>query len=128
MIELKIAADSAAEALNDLAELAKIVGLIEGVAEERNKTATQTEKAQSPSPMPEDIAPWAESEPIGEEPVTERTYTLEELRAAGVAAARTHGKAAVQTILKALDANSMTALKQGQYPEFMKRLGELNAE
>ena len=51
MIELKIAADSAAEALNDLAELAKIVGLIEGVAEERNKTATQTEKAQSPSPV-----------------------------------------------------------------------------
>ena len=53
---------------------------------------------------------------------------LEEIRAAGVAAAKAHGKPAVQAILKDLGAPGMTALDPGQYREFMRKLGELNAE
>ena len=61
------------------------------------------------------------------QPAPEAKLTLEIVRAAGVAAARAHGKPAVHEILKSLGVPGMTALTADQYPEFMRKLGELNA-
>lgn len=144
MIEIKIAGNSAAEALADLAELAKLLGLTEaptkkrctmeppaGSVRERPPLSEVSEPAAEAVPEPE--APAGDWEPGGgasvEEPIPAgTTLTLEEIRAAGVAAAKAHGKPAVQAILKDLGVPGMTALDPGQYIEFMRKLGELNAE
>lgn len=144
MIEIKIAGNSAAEALADLAELAKLVGLTEaptkkrctmeppaGSVRERPPLSEVSEPAAEAAPEPE--APVGDWEPGGGASVEEPTpagpaLTLEEIRAAGVAAAKLHGKPAVQAILKSLGVPGMTALTPDQYPEFMRKLGELNAD
>lgn len=146
MIEIKIAGNSAAEALADLAELAKLVGLTEapakkrctmvppsGSVRERPPLSEVPEPAAEAAPEPEPEAPAGDWEPGGgasvEEPIPAgTTLTLEEIRAAGVAAAKSHGKPAVQAILKDLGVPGMTALDPSQYMEFMRKLGELNAE
>lgn len=145
MIEIKIAGNSAAEALADLAELAKLVGLTEaptkkrctmeppaGSVRERPPLSEVSEPAAEAAPEPEPEAPAGDWEPGGgasvEEPIPGPALTLEEIRAAGVAAAKLHGKPAVQAILKGLGVPGMTALTPDQYPEFMRKLGELNAE
>lgn len=146
MIEIKIAGNSAAEALADLAELAKLVGLTEapvkkrctmeppsGSVRERPLLSEVPEPAAEAAPEPEPEAPAGDWEPGGgasvEEPIPAgTTLTLEEIRAAGVAAAKAHGKPAVQAILKDLGVPGITALDPGQYIEFMRKLGELNAE
>lgn len=146
MIEIRIAGNSAAEALADLAELAKLVGLTEAPAKKQSKPEPPSESvrerpplskvpepAAEAAPEPEPEAPAGDWEPGGgasvEEPIPAgTTLTLEEIRAAGVAAAKAHGKPAVQAILKDLGAPGMTALDPGQYIEFMRKLGELNAE
>lgn len=138
MIEIKIAGNSAAEALADLAELAKLVGLTEAPAKKRctmeppaGSVRERPHLSEVSEPEPE--APAGDWEPGGgaslEEPIPAGpALTLEEIRAAGVAAAKAHGKPAVQAILKGLGAPGMTALTPDQYPEFMRKLGELNAE
>lgn len=145
MIEIKIAGNSAAEALADLAELAKLVGLTEaptkkrctmeppaGSVRERPPLSEVSEPAAEAAPEPEPGAPAGDWEPGGgasvEEPIPGPALTLEEIRAAGVAAAKLHGKPAVQAILKDLGVPGMTALDPGQYREFMRKLGELDAE
>lgn len=146
MIEIKIAGNSAAEALADLAELAKLVGLTEapakkrctmvppsGSVRERPPLSEVPEPAAEAAPEPEPEAPAGDWEPGGgasvEEPIPAgTTLTLEEIRAAGVAAAKAHGKPAVQAVLKDLGVPGMTALDPSQYMEFMRKLGELNAE
>lgn len=146
MIEIRIAGNSAAEALADLAELAKLVGLTEAPAKKQSKPEPPSESVRERPPLskvpepaaeaasePEPEAPAGDWEPGGgasvEEPIPAgTTLTLEEIRAAGVAAAKAHGKPAVQAILKDLGAPGMTALDPGQYIEFMRKLGELNAE
>lgn len=146
MIEIKIAGNSAAEALADLAELAKLVGLTDAPAKKQSKPelpseivrerpplSEVSEPAAEAAPEPEPEAPAGDWEPGGgasvEEPIPAgTTLTLEEIRAAGVAAAKAHGKPAVQAILKDLGAPGMTALDPDQYIEFMRKLGELNAE
>lgn len=146
MIEIKIAGNSAAEALADLAELAKLVGLTEAPAKKRCTMAPPSgsvrerpplsevpEPAAEAAPEPEPEAPAGDWEPGGgasvEEPIPAgTTLTLEEIRAAGVAAAKAHGKPAVQAVLKDLGVPGMTALDPSQYMEFMRKLGELNAE
>lgn len=148
MIEIKIAGNSAAEALADLAELAKLVGLTEAPTKKRCTMAPPSgsvrerpplsempevpEPAAEAAPEPEPEAPAGDWEPGGgasvEEPIPGPALTLEEIRAAGVAAAKAHGKPAVQAILKDLGVPGMTALDPGQYREFMRKLGELNAE
>ena len=149
MIEIKIAGNSAAEALADLAELAKLVGLTEAPTKKRcamappsgsvrerpplSEMSDMPEPAAEAAPEPEPEAPAGDWEPGGgasvEEPIPAgTTLTLEEIRAAGVAAAKAHGKPAVQAILKDLGVPGMTALDPGQYIEFMRKLGELNAE
>ena len=77
--------------------------------------------------------PASDWEPGGgasvEEPIPAGpAFTREEIRKAGIDAAKAHGKPAVQAILKDLGAPGMTALDPGQYREFMRKLGELNAE
>lgn len=146
MIEIKIAGNSAAEALADLAELAKLVGLTgaptkkrctvappSGSVRERPPLSEESEPVAEAAPEPEPEAPAGDWEPGGgasvEEPIPAgTTLTLEEIRAAGVAAAKAHGKSAVQAILKDLGVPGMTALDPSQYIEFMRKLGELNAE
>lgn len=144
MIEIKIAGNSAAEALADLAELAKLVGLTETPAKKQSKPEPPSESVRERPPLsgvseptaevvPEPEAPAGDWEPGGGAPVEEPipagpALTLEEIRAAGVAAAKAHGKPAVQAILKDLGVPGMTALDPGQYREFMRKLGELNAE
>lgn len=145
MIEIKIAGNSAAEALADLAELAKLVGLTEaptkkrctmgppaGSVRERPPLSKVPEPAAAPEPEPEPEVPAGDWGPGGgasvEGPIPGPALTLEEIRAAGVAAAKLHGKPAVQAILKDLGVPGMTALTPDQYPEFMRKLGELNAE
>lgn len=145
MIEIKIAGNSAAEALADLAELAKLVGLTEAPAKKQSKPELPSESVRERPPLsevsepaaeaalePETEAPAGDWEPGGgasvEEPIPGPVLTLEEIRAAGVAAAKLHGKPAVQAILKGLGVPGMTALTPDQYPEFMRKLGELNAE
>lgn len=149
MTEIKIAGNSAAEALADLAELAKLVGLTEAPTKKRCTMAPPSgsvqerpplseafempEPAAEAAPEPEPEAPAGDWEPGGgasvEEPIPAgTTLTLEEIRAAGVAAAKAHGKPAVQAILKDLGVPGMTALDPSQYMEFMRKLRELNAE
>ena len=152
MIEIKIAGNSAAEALADLAELAKLVGLTEAPAKKRCTMAPPSGSVQERPPLSEvsempgvpepaaEAAPEPEPEatagdwaPGGgasvEEPIPAgTTLTLEEIRAAGVAAAKAHGKPAVQAILKDLGVPGMTALGPSEDIEFMRKLGELNAE
>ena len=146
MIEIKIAGNSAAEALADLAELAKLVGLTETPTKKQSKPEFPPESIREHPPLSgvseptaeaapesEPEAPAGDWEPGGGAPVEEPipagpALTLDEIRAAGVAAAKAHGKPAVQAILKDLGAPGMTALDPGQYREFMRKLGELNAE
>lgn len=142
MIEIKIAGNSAAEALADLAELAKLVGLTEAPTPTKKQGKPEAPSgsvrerpplSEVPAPEPESEAPAGDWEPGGGAPVEEpelepEALTLEEIRAAGVAAAKAHGKPAVQAILRSLGAPGMTALTPDQYPEFMRKLGELNAE
>lgn len=131
MIEIKIAGNTAADALAELAKLAETAGLAAAPA-----TAPPA-SVGAPAPGPEvepgapELAPVVLEEPTpepeGEEPPA-KPLTLEEVRKAGVEAARTHGKPAVHAILKELDAPGMTALTPEQYPIFMRKLGGLDAE
>lgn len=146
MIEIKIAGNSAAEALADLAELAKLVGLTEAPAKKQSKPEPPPESVRErptlsevpeptaeAAPEPEPEAPAGDWEPGGgasvEEPIPAGpTFTREEIRRAGIDAAKAHGKSAVQDILQGFGVRGMTELTPEQFPEFMRKLGELNAE
>ena len=53
------------------------------------------------------------------------TYTIEQIRERGTAAARAHGNQAVKAILKELGVGGMTALTKEQYPTFLEKLAAL---
>lgn len=146
MIEIKIAGNSAAEALADLAELAKLAGLIEAPAKKQSKPELPSESvrerptlseapepAAEAAPEPEPEAPAGDWEPGGGASVEELSpagpsFTREEIRKAGIDAAKAHGKLAVQNILQSFGVRGMTELTPEQFSEFMRKLGELNAE
>lgn len=145
MIEIKIAGNSAAEALADLAELAKLVGLTEAPAKKRCTMVPPSGSVQERPPLSEVFEPVAEAEtapepeaPAGdwepgggasvEEPIPGPVFTREEIRKAGIDAAKTHGKPAVQDIIRSFGVRGMAELTPEQFPEFMRKLGELNAE
>lgn len=146
MIEIKIAGNSAAEALADLAELAKLVGLTEAPAKKQSKPELPSESvrerptlsevpepADEAAPEPEPGAPAGDWEPGGGASVEEPSpagpsFTREEIRKAGIDAAKAHGKLAVQNILQSFGVRGMTELTPEQFSEFMRKLGELNAE
>lgn len=61
--------------------------------------------------------------PMMEAPkATTDTYRLEEIRAKGLAAARTHGQPAVKALLEEFGAANMTNLAPEQYAAFVERL------
>lgn len=146
MIEIKIAGNSAAEALADLAELAKLVGLTEAPTKKQSKLELPSESVRERPPLskasepvtetalePEPEAPAGDWEPGGgadvEEPIPAGpVFTREEIRKAGIDAAKAHGKPAVQGILQSFGVRGMMELTPEQLPEFMRKLGELNAK
>lgn len=143
MIEIKIAGNSAAEALADLAELAKLLGLTEaptkkrctmeppaGSVRERPPLSEVSEPAAEAVPEPE--APAGDWEPGGgasvEEPIPGPVFTPEIVRKAGIDASKTHGKPAIRAIFQELGVSGFSSMPPEKYPEFMRKLGELNAE
>lgn len=144
MIEIKIAGNSAAEALADLAELAKLVGLTEAPAKKQNKLEPPSKSVRERPPLPEVSDPVAEAAPEPEAPAGDwepgggasveepipagPAFTREEIRRAGIDAAKAYGKPAVQDIIRSFGVRGMAELTPGQFPEFMRKLGELNAE
>ena len=114
---------------------AKLVGLTEAPAKKQSKPELPSESVRPcprcpslrPRPRRSPRPPAGDWETGGgasvEEPIPGPALTLEEIRAAGVAAAKAHGKPAVQAILKDLGVPGMTALDPGQYREFMRKLG-----
>lgn len=136
MIEIKIAGNSAAEALADLAELARIMGLSVAPAQDQTKpqppAETVRERPHQSEAAPEPEVPAGDWEPGGGEAVEETipgpAYTPESVREAGIKASRAHGKPAVRAIFQELGVSGFTSMPPEQYPEFMRKLGELNAE
>lgn len=146
MIEIKIAGNTAAEALADLTKLADLVrsGMMQPVGQREPELVSNSDtpdKAVSEPPAEADQGAGV-SEQVAE-PVTEgntpekstassaepaRTYTREEVRAETVAVAKKHGKQAVRDLLESLGAQGVSTLPPEKYPEFMQKLGEINAE
>ena len=145
MIEIKIAGNTAVEALADLTKLADLVrsGMMCPVGQqpeamsdldtpdntvpeppaEADQGAGVSEQAAEP--VIEDTTP-EKSTASSAEPA--RTYTREEVRAETVAVAKKHGKQAVRNLLESLGAQGVSTLPPEKYPEFMQKLGEINAE
>lgn len=141
MIEIKITADTALEALKDLTELtAKLtaataqaapMGAIGPGKAAKTTTKQPTPPAQEQTPTEDapadDKTPPPEEQPDAPAEKSTSTYTAETVRAAVVKAAGEHGKPKVKAILTAMGVAGVTELTPEQYPEFMRKLGELNA-
>lgn len=141
MVEIKITGDSAPEALSDLAHMALLLDLAElhsltkKVEVQESKAVLDTKK--TPKPVPETPAEAEMPTPVqpadvmlGSCPEVEeaaRSYTLEEIRKAGIDAAKSYGKQAVQDVLHSLGTEGMSTLPPEKYPEFMRKLGEIHA-
>lgn len=76
-------------------------------------------------PKPEDAPPWSGGEAVEDDAPT---YTLEQIRARGTEAARTHGTPAVKAILNELGAKGMGTLDKAKYPAFMAKLDALEGQ
>lgn len=149
MIEIKIAGNTAAEALVDLTKLADLVrsGMMQPVGQrepelvsnsdtpdkavsepptEENKDAVVSETAAEP--VAEDRTPEQQTDSSADTAEPARAYTREEVRAETVAVAKKHGKQAVRDLLESLGAQGVSTLPPEKYPEFMQKLGEINAE
>lgn len=141
MVEIKITGDSAPEALSDLAHMALLLDLAElhsltkKVEVQESKAVLDTKK--TPKPVPETSAETEMPTPVqpadvmlGSCPEVQeavRSYTLEEIRKAGIDAAKSYGKQAVQDVLHSLGTKGMSTLPPEKYPEFMRKLGEIHA-
>lgn len=136
MIEIKISGNTTAEAL---AELTCLVGLANaaGIAKPKpqvesvSKSNTESEPSTEPVPeVPAEPEKAEQEKTADDEATTEpaRAYTREEVRAETVAVAKKHGKQAVRDLLESLGAQGVSTLPPEKYPEFMQKLGEINAE
>lgn len=141
MVEIKITGDSAPEALSDLAHMALLLDLAElhsltkKVEVQESKAVLETKK--TPKPVPETPAEAEMPTPVQSAAVmlgscpevaeAVRSYTLEEIRKAGIDAAKSYGKQAVQDVLHSLGTKGMSTLPPEKYPEFMRKLGEIHA-
>ena len=141
MVEIKITGDSAPEALGDLAHMALLLDLAElhsltkKVEVQESKAILETEETSKP--VPETPAEAETPTPVqaaavrlGSCPEVQegvRSYTLEEIRKAGIDAAKSYGKQAVQDVLQSLGTKGMSTLPPEKYPEFMRKLGEIHA-
>lgn len=145
MIEIKIAGNTAVEALADLTKLADLVrsGMMCPVGQQPEAMSdldTPDNTVPEPPAEADQGAGVSEqaAEPVIEDNTPEkstassaepaRTYTREEVRAETVAVAKKHGKQAVRNLLESLGAQGVSTLPPEKYPEFMQKLGEINAE
>ena len=149
MIEIKIAGNTAAEALADLTKLADLVrsGMMQPVGQQKSEPvsdsatpdkavsepAAEADKGadvseQAAEPVAEDNTPEKPTDSSADTAEPARTYTREEVRAETVAMAKKHGKQAVRDLLESLGAQGVSTLPPEKYPEFMQKLGEINAE
>jgi len=164
MIEIRITADTAAEALKDLTELTHTMAapapsapVSAPKAVKKDKPAPQTtaepeavKSAANPTTpathaeekvddaatarVTDTTVPAANSA-VSEDAETEvaptpekpKKLTLEVIRAAGVEAARKHGKDTVKRILDGMGEVGMTSMSPDNYGVFMGKLGELDA-
>ncbi len=133
MFEIKITGNSAAEALADLAELARMMGLSVAPTQDQSEPEPSVETAPAPkhhpeaAPEPEPEPPVGDWEPGGGE-ATEEILTPESVRAAGIKASKVHGKPAIRAVFQELGVSGFTNMPPEKYPEFMRKLGELDAE
>ena len=105
--------------------------------DENHTAAPSPENPQAPADLPPEPyvgdPPHGDPEPAPEpetqgEPAPDNsapTYTIEQIRERGTAAARAHGNQAVKAILKELGVGGMTALTKEQYPTFLEKLAAL---
>ena len=145
MIEIKIAGNTAVEALADLTKLADLVrsGMMRPVGQQPEVMSDLDTPDNTVSEPPAEADQGAGVSEQAAKPVTEdntpekstassaepaRTYTREEVRAETVAVAKKHGKQAVRNLLEGLGAQGVSTLPPEKYPEFMQKLGEINAE
>lgn len=156
MIEIKIAGNTAAEALADLTKLADLVrsGMMQPVGQrepelvsnsdtpdkavseppaEADQGADVSEQAvdvseQAVESVTKDNTPEKTTDSSADTAEPARTYTREEVRAETVATAKKHGKQAVRDLLESLGAQGVSTLPPEKYPAFMQKLGEINAE
>lgn len=145
MIEIKIAGNTAVEALADLTKLTDLVrsGMMRPVGQQPEVMSDLDTPDNTVSEPPAEVDQGAGVLEQAAEPVTEdntpeksiassaepaRTYTREEVRAETVAVAKKHGKQAVRDLLESLGAQGVSTLPPEKYPEFMQKLGEINAE
>lgn len=143
-IEIRIHAETTQEALKELAEIAI---KLSSVHKSLVQTATKVEDEPPENPTTptlaeekvEDAASESTTAPAANSAVSEdakrapapdtepQKLTLEFVRAAGVEAARKHGKEAVKGILDGLGEAGMTSMTPDKYEAFMRKLGELDA-
>ena len=148
MIEIKIAGNTAAEALADLTKLADLVrsGMMRPVGQQPEVMSDLDTPDNTVSEPPAEADQGADVSEQAVESVTKdntpekttdssadtaepaRTYTREEVRAETVATAKKHGKQAVRDLLESLGAQGVSTLPPEKYPAFMQKLGEINAE
>lgn len=149
MIEIKIAGNTAAEALADLTKLAYLVrsGMMQPVGQREPELVSNSDtpdkavseppaeadqgadvSEQAVEPVAEDNTPEKPTDSSADTAEPARTYTREEVRAETVAMAKKHGKQAVRDLLESLGAQGVSTLPPEKYPEFMQKLGEINAE
>lgn len=108
---------------------------------ENHTAAPASENPQTPADLPQE--PYVEDPPHGDPapapapepesgtqggpaPSDGVTYTIEQIREKGTAAARAHGNQAVKAILKEFGVGGMTALTKEQYPAFLEKLAALD--
>ena len=148
MIEIKIAGNTAVEALADLTKLADLVrsGMMRPVGQQPEVMSDLDTPDNTVSEPPAEADQGADVSEQAVESVTKdntpekttdssadtaepaRTYTREEVRAETVATAKKHGKQAVRDLLESLGAQGVSTLPPEKYPAFMQKLGEINAE
>lgn len=149
MIEIKIAGNTAAEALADLTKLADLVrsGMMQPVGQQKPEPVSNSDMpgktvSEPPAeadndtvvsetaakPAAPDSTPEQQADSSADTAEPARTYTREEVRAETVATAKKHGKQAVRDLLESLGAQGVSTLPPEKYPEFMQKLGEINAE
>ncbi|WP_215532796.1 hypothetical protein [Solibaculum mannosilyticum] len=98
--------------------------------QERPHQSEASEPVTEATPESEALA--GDWEPGGgeavEEPSPGPALTPEIVREAGIKASRVHGKPAIRAIFQELGISGFTSMLPEQYPEFMRKLGELNAK
>ena len=146
MIEIKISANTAEEALSDLRAMTAQVAAVTAAPAEPyvetppfaespaggkppRTTKAHQDKPADPDPVPEAVdKPAATVDPAPA--ATTKPISKEDVRAAGRAAANLYGAAIVKDVLKRTGAPSMSDIpedKRAAFIEELKKLGEKNA-